>query len=123
MSTNNPDGLVAFMVQQREVYRHELPQRLAKIESLWEIFRRSEEPREGLNAIERCAHNLAGSSATFGFSEIGDAARDLELLLSESPHDFEASFISVQSKISLAIEALRRALVDAGVTPNIQAIP
>ena len=28
--------------------------------------------------LERCAHGLAGSAATFGFAPIGDAARSLE---------------------------------------------
>jgi len=123
MSTKTPEDLVAFMVQQREAYRLDLPQRLAQIESLWENFRRNDEPREGLFAIERFAHNLAGSSATFGFSGIGDAARELELLLSESPHVSDARFISMRSQINLAIEALRHALLDAGITPHIQAIP
>lgn len=33
----------------------------------------------------RQAHTLAGSSGTYGFPEVGDAARTLEALLRESP--------------------------------------
>lgn len=66
----------AFLQKQRLEYIASLPQRRAALEAAWQ---QAVEGRPGARQVlEREAHNLAGSGATFGFPALGDAARSLE---------------------------------------------
>lgn len=58
------------MTQQRAEYRASLPGRLQQLEAAWAAA--------AWHDLERCAHGIAGSAATFGLAELGDAARVLE---------------------------------------------
>ena len=73
--------MLAFFDRQRESYGRTLPERFARIERLWTSVAhgRSGPDRE---ALEREAHSLAGSGGTFGWPEVGNAARQLELAVS-----------------------------------------
>jgi HPt (histidine-containing phosphotransfer) domain-containing protein len=59
-----------FLAQQRAEYRASLPGRLQQLEAAWAAG--------AWRDLERCAHGLAGSAATFGLPALGDAARELE---------------------------------------------
>ena len=80
MTTTNT-AFLAFLEQQRAEYRALLPDRLVQIVSLWGQVLDGEAPGEALATLERCAHSLAGSGATFGYAALGDAARQLELAI------------------------------------------
>ena len=71
-----PDKFQAFLQQQRREYRTSLPQRRAQLEAAWQ--QALDGAPEGRMALERNAHTLAGSGATFGFAALGAAARALE---------------------------------------------
>lgn len=109
MSTTNPAFLV-FLEAQRADYRSSLPQRLVQIESLWRQVLNDEAPAEALASLERCAHSLAGSGATFGFAALGDAARVLELAVSPLLGAAHALTPAALSEVSQAVEALQRSL-------------
>lgn len=87
---NDPDmaELVTYFVE-------EIPQR---IEALREYCDSGD--REG---VQRIAHQLKGSSAGFGFDEIGQAAACLETPLKE-----EASLDDVKAQIDELTDLLRR---------------
>src|SRR5665647_3476636 len=74
MNTTNP-AFLAFLEEQRADYRRSLPQRLVQIESLWRQVLSGEAPAEALASLERCAHSLAGSGATFAVAGRGQGAR------------------------------------------------
>jgi HPt (histidine-containing phosphotransfer) domain-containing protein len=109
MTTANP-AFLAFLEEQRADYRRSLPQRLAQIESLWRLVLNGEAPVEALASLERCAHGLAGSGATFGFAALGDAARALELIVNPLLDSAHALAPTEQADVSRAIESLRRSL-------------
>lgn len=109
MSNTDPTFL-AFLELQRADYRRALPQRLAQIELLWHQVQIGENAVQMLASLERCAHSLAGSGATFGFAGVGSAARELELALAPLLNTACALTAEAQSKISLAIESLQRSL-------------
>lgn len=69
-------ALQAFLEQQRAGYRASLPQRLADLDA--GLARLGAGQAGALQDLERCAHGLAGSAATFGLPALGDAARALE---------------------------------------------
>lgn len=103
--TPTPSSFFAFMEAQRADYRSSLPQRLDQIESLWRQVLNGE--AQALASLERCAHSLAGSGATFGFSALGDAARVLELAVSPLLDATLALTPTAQTEVSRAVEALR----------------
>lgn len=102
--TPTPPSFAAFLEAQRADYRSSLPQRLDQIESLWRQVLNNE--AQALASLERCAHSLAGSGATFGFAALGDAARVLELAVSPLLGATHALTPTAQTEVSRAVEAL-----------------
>jgi len=109
MTTTDP-AFLAFLEAQRADYRRSLPQRLAQIESLWRQVLNGEAPAQALTTLERCAHSLAGSGATFGFAALGDAARVLELAVNPLLGVAHTLTPEAQSEVNRAVEALQRSL-------------
>jgi HPt (histidine-containing phosphotransfer) domain-containing protein len=112
MSSPN-EAFLAFLEQQRVDYCAALPQRWQQIESHWRQLLSGEAPEQALDGLERCAHGLAGSGATFGCTAMGDAARLLELAvdpLRGSAHALSPESLAV---LTQAVEALRRSFPDA----------
>lgn len=105
-----PPSFSAFLEAQRADYRSSLPQRLAQIDSLWRQVLNNEAPAPALVSLERCAHSLAGSGATFGFADLGDAARLLELAISPLLGATQALTPAAQAEVSRAVAALLRSL-------------
>ena len=119
MSNTDPTFLV-FMELQRANYCLALPQRLAQIELLWHQVQVGENAAQALASLERCAHSLAGSGATFGFAGVGNAARELELTVTPLLDTVWALTAGVQSEIDLAIELLQRSLPGDAGNPDVQ---
>ena len=109
MITNHP-AFIAFFEAQCVDYRCALPQRVAEIESLWGQMLSGEAPADTLASLERCAHSLAGSGATFGFAALGDAAKALELAVKPLHGSAQAWLPTAQTEVSRAVELLRRSL-------------
>ena len=78
MITTHP-AFIAFSDAQCGEHRCALPQRLAQFELLLCQVLSGKAPADTLTSLERCAHGLAGSGATFGFAALGDAAKVLKL--------------------------------------------
>ena len=118
MSITDPTFL-AFLELQRADYRRALPQRLAQIELLWNQMLNYESAAQALATLERCAHSLAGSGATFGFAGVGSAACELELAVHPLVHAACALICAARTEVSRAIELLQRSLIDKRVIRGI----
>ena len=101
---------LTFLERQRADYQRALPERLAQIEELWHQVLTGASAVPALATLERCAHSLAGSGATFGFSGVGDAARELERAVTLRLNTAGALTARAESEINLAIERLQRSL-------------
>ncbi|OYY52745.1 MAG: hypothetical protein B7X59_07220 [Polaromonas sp. 39-63-203] len=99
-----------FLATQRADYRRSLPERLAQIDLLWCRVRDDEAPAQALADLERCAHNLAGSGATFGFAALGDTARALEQAVVPLLGTAGALTPAATREVGAAVEALQRCL-------------
>lgn len=102
----------AGLEQLRSDYRRSLPQQLTRICALWQQALEGENPAEALAALERCAHSLAGSGGTFGYPDMGDAAREVELAVSPLLQTACGLTAAAMAGVSGAIELLRRSLPD-----------
>jgi chemotaxis protein histidine kinase CheA len=112
MSSPN-EAFLAFLEQQRVEYCAALPQRWLQIEAHWRQLLSGEAPEQALEGLERGAHGLAGSGATFGCAAMGDAARLLETTV--NPLRGSAHALSPESLAALtqAVEALQCSFPDA----------
>jgi HPt (histidine-containing phosphotransfer) domain-containing protein len=104
--TSTHPALLAFLEQQRAEYRASLPERLRQIGLLWRQVQNGETPAQALASLERCAHSLAGSGATFGCAAVGDAARALELAINPLLHSAHALSPEATLALSEAVKAL-----------------
>lgn len=76
-----PQDFEKFLDLQRADYQRALPGKMAQIHALWRALDAGGEAPSPLADLERLAHTLAGAAGTFGFGEVGQAAKALELLL------------------------------------------
>ena len=90
-------------------YAADLPSIIANIESLGTIFASTGEV-ETLKALHQALHTLAGTAGTFGYTELGKAARSLELSI--APHLPDAKVpASIIASFAGVFETMRRAAV------------
>lgn len=66
-----------------DAYAAQLPEKLEQIEQAWSKLHRGEWDVEGFQTMHRMVHSLTGSGKTFGFSLLGDVARNLEECLKQ----------------------------------------
>jgi len=110
MTSSNP-AFLAFLEEQRADYRRSLPGRMVQIETLWRQVLNDETPTAALANLERCAHGLAGSGATFGFADIGAAAHVLELAVNPLVGATQALPPGARTEVERAMELLQRSLL------------
>ncbi len=112
MTQPNP-ALLAFLEEQRADYTRSLPRRREQLASLWQQVLNGENLAEALPTLERHAHSLAGSAATFGWADLGLAAQTLELAI--EPHVSAGQPLSpqAQAEIGRAVKALQQRFPDA----------
>jgi len=116
------DTLNAFATllhQHRAAYVHTLPARLAQLESFAVGLAGRGREAGPLQDLERLAHSLAGSAGTFGFPDLGEAARALELAIGEVREGRGPVERVPAGATSLGTE-LRRVLRETGATETLQ---
>jgi DNA-binding response OmpR family regulator len=91
----------------QENYAGKLPGRIVEMEKLWESILLKQNTSALLTKLRREVHSLTGSGATFGFKEISDIARDLELLLDMIISEGEATIDSRKEKIYQLLDNMR----------------
>lgn len=61
----------------QEAYVKTLPSKISEIEAFWGVLK-AEWNKENLVAFQRMAHNLHGTSASYGLMKISEASEELE---------------------------------------------
>lgn len=69
------------LVEMQQDYASRLPGKIIELEQIWERIQGRGDTREDLALLRRKAHSLSGSGTTFGFKEISEYARQMELLV------------------------------------------
>lgn len=116
MNPTPPADFVAFLQSQRDRYRRELPQKIAELEQAWAGLASGAADADRLTHLQRLAHNLAGSSGTFGFPELGAVARELESCLRRLVADADLCDPARREHINVAISKLRQAAPAEGTS-------
>jgi len=116
--TELTDDFKAALQALSEEYKALLPGKIQQVEEVCARFiEGTERNSELLKTLHRQAHSLAGSSQSFGFAAVGDAARTLEHFLMNFV-DLRATTISLPDAGQCAhIVALVRTLKDVSLQP------
>jgi HPt (histidine-containing phosphotransfer) domain-containing protein len=93
------------MAELVQMFVADLPQRAAAVEQAWSGRR--------LDDLRRLAHQLRGSSASYGFEVIGDTAGQIEdqikAMSAQPPEDLASVRAGVEELLSLCHRAMRGA--------------
>jgi HPt (histidine-containing phosphotransfer) domain-containing protein len=116
---NDHSKLLQLVQQHRAAYLHTLPARLAQLDLLSGQVVHAAQRAAALPALERCAHSLAGSAGTFGFAELGEAARRLELVVEEALNGAERG-TQLLAELSILRRQLHGVLAAAGIAEEMQ---
>jgi chemotaxis protein histidine kinase CheA len=103
-----PDEFLRFLEEQRRDYRLSLPEKLEQIEAL--AAELAGAAPDALERLERLAHGIAGSGATFGFAELGNAAKALELSVQALRRSERAAAAPHHDDIIAALRGLKSKL-------------
>lgn len=106
--TRTDPALLAFLEEQRADYTRSLPLRLEQVASLWRQVLQGEDTAAALPLLERHAHSIAGSAATFGWADLGLAAQALELAVHPHVEAGQSPPPDAQAEVSRAVEELLR---------------
>ncbi len=105
MAEEKKKKLLAKMAATTHRYIDTLPDKLATIEAVWTQLQGSDD-LPTLQELHRLTHTLAGSGATFGFAEMGDIAREAEILC-RSILSGEQSFTDQKAGIRASLDRLQ----------------
>ncbi len=89
-----------------EKYANQFPSRMVEIKSLWVKIADKESDRDALDELYRLVHGLAGSGATFGFSQLSEAAKQCECVLLAGIDSGSLEFNDAKTKLDTVLEAL-----------------
>ena len=82
-------------------FKRALPERIARIEGMWTGMQSAVPSAQHLRELKRALHMLAGSASTFGFADVGEAARLAERALNTyGSSDTENLLETVQQSIA-----------------------
>lgn len=104
----DPAGLEQAVAELRRSFASSLPDRRRALAEAWRALEDSDWRPDAREAAYRVAHSLAGAGETFGFTDVGAAARALADALHEAGGD-----ASVPAAIRGAVEALKDRLAAA----------
>lgn len=95
-------------------YRRQLPEQLRAIESLFATVLEMPDQPASLEALYRALHKLAGSGATFGYTEMGKIARQWERTL----HPLFEGQITPSSQKCDEMQSFLKQILQAATIPD-----
>lgn len=91
----------------QNLYGKELPEKITELEAEWRFLQEKPGIRESLTTFHQMAHKLNGSGATFGFQEISNHARELEIVLAKALDEDEHILKREKDRINGLLDRLR----------------
>jgi len=88
-------------------YASRLPDKIIELEQIWERIQRRSNTKSDLALLRRKVHSLAGSGTTFGFKQISEYARQVELLVDMIISEGEKTIAQRKNKINELLDNMR----------------
>jgi DNA-binding response OmpR family regulator len=95
------------LVDLQQDYASRLPGKIIELEKVWERIQRQSNAKKDLALLRRKVHSLSGSGTTFGFKEISDYARQIELLVDMIISEGEKTIALRKNKINELLDNMR----------------
>lgn len=93
----------------KATYAEQVPEKLAQIDELWGALVEWGWQDETFKTLHRTVHSMAGSAPVFGFSAMGERARELEVRLKAVVADGEPLTEKDYQEIPLLVQAVHSA--------------
>ena len=113
----------------RQAFVEQLPDKLESLHEHWQLVTSENWPNEATHAFHLLVHSLIGTSGTFGFTEISNKARQLEILIkhilaNQAPPNTEDSEIIANKFSALCSEMLvEPEISDIEISPSTSMSP
>lgn len=104
-----------------ETYRQSLPGKVQKLRDEWTVLLQDWD-KSRLIDFHRNAHSLCGSAGTYGYTELGKAARALEVYLKSLLDNHDPLFLDQQNQIEQLLKYLELILTDS-IAENLSPSP
>ena len=95
-----------------DAYAAQLPEMLGQIGQAWSRLPLTEWDEEGFQTLHRRVHNLTGSGKTFGYSLLGEVARNLENYLNRLSQTRRAPDEEQRKHIQVLLKELNQVAID-----------
>lgn len=109
-------SVIEKLQELRKDYTSTLPRKMGAIEDLWRTLQDSQWNQDCLATIHRHTHSLAGSGTTFGFENISQSARALDMEFKFLMENIVIPDADTIADIKVKLESLKRACDEAGQT-------
>lgn len=98
-------------------FRRQLPARLTTCLTAWESYNNNNDT-DALNQLRFQSHKLAGAASIYGFENIGDSARQIELLVDKFETDNIKNPDNFRQQIEPHILLLQKLIQEVEQSPN-----
>jgi DNA-binding response OmpR family regulator len=93
--------------EMQQEYASRLPGKIIELEQIWARIQGRGDSGKDLALLRRKVHSLSGSGATFGFKQISEYARQMELLVDMIIMEGEKTIAQRKSKINELLDNMR----------------
>ena len=107
MTSQGMEGFEEELQALKDSYADQVPRKLAEIDSLWGSLVENGWDEETFKTLHRMVHSMAGSAQVFGFTAMGNSARELEVLLKAVSNSGEPLSAAHYAELPVLVEAVR----------------
>ena len=113
-----PTAIEKELAELQANYIRNLPNKIARINDLWQKLIHYSWSAEAFSLLQRIAHSLAGSGKTFGFDQLSKDALRLDEYLLKFIHDRDNPSAEERARIESLIKALQTTAVGCEAKQN-----
>jgi chemotaxis protein histidine kinase CheA len=90
----------------RAAYKEKLPEKIASLNAEWDDLLKKWD-NEKIDSFYKLVHKLSGSSGSYGYPEISEATRELEIYLKELIHNKISITDKEMREIEIKLESIK----------------
>ncbi|MBI3733838.1 MAG: Hpt domain-containing protein, partial [Chloroflexi bacterium] len=110
---NPPDTLDAQLNSLYQAYAQQIPNKVSQIEDAWVQVPVNSWDGESFKTLHRLTHSLNGTTGSFGFMAVSEAAQPLEALFKSLMRGTTAATEEQRQQINAMLLMLKRAAAEA----------
>jgi chemotaxis protein histidine kinase CheA len=96
----------------KDMFKQKLPDKMAKINSEWQAIEKKWDDKEQLALLFKSIHMLRGSAGSYGFPEISESIKELEIYLNELMKQNNSMSTDQKTKIEMMLQKLQETVAN-----------